>query len=278
MKTYFTLIALFLYHFCEAQILNFSNQALEQYLLNEKAVDITGNGFGDSAIDVNNDGKIQLEEALNVTSLVIYPSETYKISEVYELHQFSNLDSLKIGGGGFKLEDVSNLALDSLSYIRVTDISDMDKVDLSDLPALESIYLEGLTHLKYLNLKNGSMAKYFSLFYTDITFACVDSIAMEYEVVEDHLSPEGRISLDCTLGITEEETIDFKVYPNPVTEQLFIECDVNNFIVILRDMQGRVLIEANNKKRLDLSDLNSGLYQVSIHSGNLRSVKLINIQ
>ncbi|MBK8079872.1 MAG: hypothetical protein IPK25_06065 [Saprospiraceae bacterium] len=58
--------------FCFAgfgQIINFSDPKFKNALVNTKCVDTNGDNIGDVDVDINNDGEIDLNEALNITNL-----------------------------------------------------------------------------------------------------------------------------------------------------------------------------------------------------------------
>ena len=139
---------------------------------------------------------------------------------------------------------------------------------MSDLPNLTSIYLEGLNGVLNLNLQNGSYATdAFSLFYTYVQFACVDSIAAEYNTVAAHLVNGGSISTNCALGITENYASALEVYPNPSNGVLIFSQEFES--VELYDLSGK-LIELWDlpQDKIDISLLNNGLYVLRIRLKN----------
>ncbi len=73
------------------------------------------------------------------------------------------------------------------------------------------------------------------------------------------------------------ETSGFSIYPNPSTGILQINSElVNDFEVIVTDLQGKNLMRFNNAKVIDLSVLAKGSYFVSIISGNdIKTEKVI---
>lgn len=64
---------------------------------------------------------------------------------------------------------------------------------------------------------------------------------------------------------------NIKVFPNPVTEKLFIEgaSDANSKVF---NLVGEMMIEKNNANSIDVTALNSGIYFLQITSGNSKSV------
>ena len=71
----------------------------------------------------------------------------------------------------------------------------------------------------------------------------------------------------CQLGwptsVPDISALGIVVYPNPTKNTLTIETRLE-IEVEVHDLMGRLLIEEKNTKRLDLSDLSSGLYNLSI--------------
>ena len=113
MKYLFILLLTLSFQVLFSQNLTFSNNSLKTYLLTENSVDIDGDEFPDTIIDLNGDNEIQLSEALLVQNLVISPVSGTIIMSIQDLYQFSNLKRLTIPGD-FGLTEVSNLNLNSL--------------------------------------------------------------------------------------------------------------------------------------------------------------------
>lgn len=69
--------------------------------------------------------------------------------------------------------------------------------------AYYSTIFEDVFDIDYLNLKNGSFASNtFSLFYSEnIQYACVDSIAAEYNEVQQHIAIGETLSINCVNSI-----------------------------------------------------------------------------
>jgi hypothetical protein len=79
-----------------------------------------------------------------------------------------------------------------------------------------------------------------------------------------------NIRVESTTGIAKNAgTIQIKAYPNPVTDNLFI--DAQGFVGLVRiqvqDMQGRIIqteYQSGEKFSLTIKDLPQGLYSVSL--------------
>lgn len=214
----FILISIVYYGSSIAQDVHFSDSELERYLIQEKCVDIDGDGNGDITADLNKDSLLQLDEILSIKVLDVTTS--YAISDVSDLNLFTNLDSLYLWVPS-STQHIT-ISIDSLLFINASDFT-KHSLDLSGSLNLKSIYLEGCT-LKYLNIKNGSFASSaFSMFYSRVdSLFCVDPIPSEY--YSSYVGPNGRITTDCSpfLGVREQKSFKVSIYPNPVNDKLTI--------------------------------------------------------
>lgn len=267
MKYSLTLIFVSFVQLAVSQNLTFTNANLKTHLLYDNSVDINGDEIADTLIDTNNDNEIQLSEALLIQNLVISPNSGSIINSIQDISQFSNLKRLTIPGD-FGLIEISNLNLDSLEFIRVSDHNSISDIDLSDLPNLSSIILEGLNGVQNLNIQNGSYASNaFSLFYTYVQYACVDSISNEYNLVSQHLVNGGSINTNCSLGVTDGELIEIKIYPNPSTDKIIINREIKS--MALYNLNGQVIKEWSlPTNEIDISDLPQGIYILKIKNDN----------
>lgn len=259
---------------CFSQNLNFTNQNLKNYLLSENSVDLDGDEIADTIIDINGDNEIQFTEALTIQKLVISPIGGTVINSLQDISQFNNLKRLTIYGD-FGLTDVSNLNMDSLEYIRISDHNSITDINLSDLPSLNSILLEGLSGLNSLNIQNGSYAtQNFSLFYTYFNSACVDSIQAEYDFVAQHILNGGTPSVNCTLGINENKVDNIQVYPNPANNEIKVTTNLVLNKITIYEINGKSVYKGtllNNS--VNTNELNSGIYLLLFETENGESFK-----
>lgn len=70
------------------------------------------------------------------------------------------------------------------------------------------------------------------------------------------------------LGLSENEMLAISAYPNPVKD--FLKVEGENGLLILTDLKGSVILskEHNEISNLDLSDLSSGVYILSVTNSN----------
>jgi len=78
-----------------------------------------------------------------------------------------------------------------------------------------------------------------------------------------------------TVGIKERTNDIYKIYPNPVSERLFIEIPASDGKIITRvsDLSGRLVLEniadqENGRLALDVSALKRGIYTLQIIRNN----------
>ena len=65
----------------------------------------------------------------------------------------------------------------------------------------------------------------------------------------------------------KDNSIKFKVYPNPVRSELFIETSSSNNIISIYSLQGRLISEVISKSniiKINFNDLSSGVYIVEL--------------
>jgi hypothetical protein len=83
--------------------------------------------------------------------------------------------------------------------------------------------------------------------------------------------------LNSTAKSNQITSNNFNVYPNPVTDKLTISTDEKISIIKLYDLTGKLLIENNNSKTLDVNTLQNGVYFVSVTflNGNISTKKVV---
>ncbi len=94
-------------------------------------------------------------------------------------------------------------------------------------------------------------------------------------LIEGGWTFEGDIKSDCTVSLFENE-LNFSIYPNPTSNVINIDSDINVNLIIT-DITGQRLIESINANRIDLSELANGIYFLEIMSDfqNLISIEKI---
>jgi hypothetical protein len=267
-KTILLIQALFTIVNGYSKTISFKDINLKQFLISENCVDTIGNGTFVTDVDRNNDNEIDSLEALSVKYLSISDYDNhYNIKSISDLTHFANLKSLWVHNVD-SLLGIMNLGLDSITTFRVNN-HNLRAVDISDLIHLSNIRIENVDSLDYLNIKNGSLAGYFSLFYCEnIQYACVDSIAGEYNAVASHMIVGNTPSINCTAGISEKDNdYSFKLSPNPTSGFLHINTVPVIDKIIIFSVIGNLVDEFMVvNEQVNISELVPGIYFVGINS------------
>lgn len=170
--------------FCNAQVINIPDRNFKTALMNTKCIDVNGDWIADVDIDRNDDGEIQLEEALQVTRLELLNKE---IASLEGIEHFKNLTKLDISFNPLvELELPQNTNLEELSCFNCLlvhiDLSEnwklitlnisknqLRRLDLSknlklkhlrcDKNKLKDLDLSNNPHLNYLNFSYNKLPK-----------------------------------------------------------------------------------------------------------------------
>jgi hypothetical protein len=136
MKKILLLLLVLIPLFAEAQIIDIPDANFKNALVNSNCVDSDGNNSFDSDADTNNDGEIQLSEALVVTKLNL----NYRgITDLTGINSFVNLVYLNCA---------SNI---NLATVSISNLSSLVILDLEGNIALTNLNLSNLSSLKSLD-------------------------------------------------------------------------------------------------------------------------------
>ncbi|MEE9349518.1 MAG: T9SS type A sorting domain-containing protein [Flavobacteriaceae bacterium] len=253
-------------------------------MINESCVDTTNDGFYDTDVDLNNDNEIQVSEALNVLKLEIYDfNDDYLISSLLDINSFTNLNNLRIVAND-NIEEISNLSIDSLSSLIISECYNLRIIDLSSLTNLSDLLgIEYINNIDYLNIQNGSVSELFYIFYSsDILYACVDNIAEEYNEVSWNMVSDPPTTDNCTvLNVnTENHLAQFvDIFPNPTTGIIQIDAKEEPITKIeLYSKLGHLVFVKEDAEihSIDISNLDNGIYFLKISSqNNFKGIKKI---
>lgn len=83
-------------------------------------------------------------------------------------------------------------------------------------------------------------------------------------------SPEGTASAtpNASLSLDELTLNEVFIYPNPARNILKIDLENENYIIRLFSLDGKMIIESQNKKSIDLTKISSGHYIINIQTDN----------
>lgn len=86
--------------------------------------------------------------------------------------------------------------------------------------------------------------------------------------------------LQCPPVANPSETLEIApevlIYPNPATDRIYISNTVlNNVVIQIIDVSGRVVLKKTNQKEIDISTLKRGVYFVQVFDEEKKTIKLI---
>ncbi|WP_134145278.1 T9SS type A sorting domain-containing protein [Flavobacterium sp. 270] len=251
-KFYFLTAVLFFTTISQAQTINFTDAVFKSKLLeaNDNSYIAQGKNEEKIKIDVNSDGEIQIDEALNVYKLNINFSN---ISSIKGIENFKNLHILDCGGNLLSALDTSGLNNLTELYCYNNKISNLNLVDVQNLEVLQchsnvfnELDLRGLKKLKSLNCGYSNLQK---------------------------LNLSGLTNLervDCSNNLLAELDV------NNASKLVYLKVDFNNLVSL--NVSGCIALETivceNNKlTSLNLNGL-VGLGSLLCNNNQLNDIKL----
>ena len=103
---------------------------------------------------------------------------------------------------------------------------------------------------------------------------------VNFQVTDVEIDPEkdliSKNNNTAVLGINEEAQVsEFKIYPNPVSKELVVDCSNDIIIEKIRiyNALGQEKIQLNQAKKINVSNLASGLYFIKIQSNKKTVLK-----
>ena len=172
-----------------------------------------------SKCDTNNDGNVQMNEAVLIDSLVI---EGMGISDLTGMENFSNLIWIQCGGNNISTMNTSNNP--NLRFIHCNG-NQLNTIDVSDNPFL--FYLEcrdnELTALDFRNRSGGALPYLDSRGNVNLFCVSVDDTSYAYSSIYFFRDSTTHYSTICSIGIEENNFSDISVYPNPTSGNIQID-------------------------------------------------------
>ncbi|MDN3723010.1 T9SS type A sorting domain-containing protein [Aequorivita sp. SDUM287046] len=232
-----------------------------------------------TALGIQSDGKIVLGGHTYITS---NPRLSYDFA-VARLNTDGSLDTT-YGNNGVTTTQI----VDEANYANGLVIQADDKVVLAGRTVKEFDYDFAMIRFN----TDGTL---------DSTFGNAGKVSTDNDGKEDHgyaiaLQPDNKIILaghsysaggddseivvarytNETLGIADNENVEFRLYPNPANEQITIELSdaSSNYQVAIYDVLGKKVYTSEIQKvgQIDVSALASGTYLVKLNSDNKSSV------
>lgn len=253
MKNLLISILFLTFNIVNAQIVNIPDANFKNTLLNTLCVDTDGNYKGDSDADTNNDGEIQVSEALAVERLYV---DHKNIESLEGIKSFKNLTNLQCSYNKLSTLDLQGLTkmtwLDSrsnnLTSIILTGLVNMQSF-VASTNNLTSIDLNGLTKLNllwldYNHLSEIDLSGLVGLESLDLSFNELKSVPIQN-------TPYLKL-LSCKTNLITNLELQF------VPKLQFLYCDQNQISTLdlnnVKDLQ-QLFCATNKLTNLDLTGL-----------------------
>lgn len=140
---YILLVTLLISFTINAQIIDIPDANFKNALVNSNCVDTNGDGWGNIDADSNDDGEIDLSEAMTITNLCIPSNNIVSLSGI---ENFTNLTNLNCVGN--QINDLSFVGLSNLTHLYCQD-NNLTSLDISGLTNLVELrcFLNEITTL-----------------------------------------------------------------------------------------------------------------------------------
>ncbi|MFK5982201.1 MAG: T9SS type A sorting domain-containing protein [Flavobacteriaceae bacterium] len=151
----------------------------------------------------------------------------------------------------------------NFSYDNVNDLLILDNFDAT---------LSLCDYISHDNFETG----YFSLFVINQPYSYTIVYDDNYEYLELELSPDTILHYRNSplFSINNFSTEAFSIYPNPVSEQLFVFSENKQIEqIIIYSLLGNIIIEQKNESIINVSSFPSGVYFIEIYSSEGKTVK-----
>ena len=76
------------------------------------------------------------------------------------------------------------------------------------------------------------------------------------------------------MGLNDNFITDFRLYPNPANDLIYLHTQLDNFKVEIFDLLGKNIFKSYNLKKIDVSEFDNGTYLLKITSGYNSNSKL----
>lgn len=291
-----------------AQNITFTDANFKNALVNTICINNDANPGADIDADVNNDGEIEISEALLVTNLSI---NNQNISNIDEIIYFSNLQYLSCSQNSISsIEFFNNITLQSL----FCNDNLITTLTLNNLPNLTNLYCSGnlITtidlsstgfvqgdfsnniNLQTVQLKNGITNSCIILLMQGIDYTCsmflncpsLVHVCLDQQDLDSSMfyssSPQELVTFNtnsnCTLNSENFKNNELKIYPNPFNDYLKLSTETNlniKTITIYNSLGQIVNTNSSNFEHIDVSKLKTGYYFIEIVTNEGKKIEKI---
>jgi hypothetical protein len=287
------------------QIINFPDARFKDALVNTICADTDGNGSFDSDADLNDDGEIDIEEALKIISLDL---SNKQISSLEGIGNFKNLERLYCLQNEIitlNLQELSSLTFlscgtNQLSSLNIQELENLEYVYCNN-NLLTTINVKGLVNLKTLDCntnqlinldvkelanlktlrcyKNHLTALYLKeaklnhtlLFQEnpELSYICCDEDRItEIKNMAIENGQNCEVNSECSVTNTTDFFQEVNIYPNPVSDILYLDTNEHWTKADIYDISGRIIRSISlDTSSMDVCGLESGTYFIRLKDG-----------
>ena len=215
-----------------AQIVTIPDSAFKTLLATTNCVDTNNDDVADVDADTNNDGEVQVSEAIVITNLII--KDNNEIVNLEGILSFSNLTSLSINSI-YNIETLDLSTLISLKNLKLINIYGLITLNINGLTNLEFLEFSNNYHITIFNYTGLNSLKNIIFKYTGFTFINFNEILnLENFAIQNNgiqnLNLTSLINLktlNCNLNYSEILNV------SGLTNLETIECDNSSLYEIL---------------------------------------------
>lgn len=232
-------------------------------------------------IDLNNDGEIQLSEAIAYSGQI--DCNGSNINNVTGIEEFINVTQISLSSNNLtninvsfntlitqiNVSDNQLTALDLSNNPAITNLNCQDNqianLDLSNNTSLTQIYCFN-NQLTQLNVRNGNNTNLLAFqAYNNQNLNCIEVDDLTYSSTNwisglFQFDSQANFSEDCSLttSVLEINEVNlFSIYPNPAKDVIYFSSHTN---VQLLSASGQKITDEYNVSLLDLSSQSAGIY------------------
>ncbi|NND63882.1 MAG: T9SS type A sorting domain-containing protein [Flavobacteriaceae bacterium] len=255
-------LLLFIGNFVYGQIVNIPDPAFKDTLVNDPVVDFDMDGTPEADVDTNNDGEIQVSEALAVEVLITVGQN---ITSAVGIEEFTNLKTWFCSYNDLTVLDFSqNPNLEEM----VCAFNELTSIDVTNNPLLKRLDLD-INHLQELDVSNNPNLERLWVSFNELTTLDITN------------NPNLK-----NVNIDSNFLTSIDLFNNPLLELLRIdqnelnEIDLsNNTALYFVEVYGNNLqtLDVSNNPNLEfLTCLNNNLNSLNISNGNNVALETFN--
>lgn len=205
--------------------------------------------------------------ALNISALTGLLRVRCKNNNISTLNVSSNTLLTRIWAQNNDITAINTVSNSNLQQLRVQN-NDLTVLDVSSNSNLIQLRCQG-NNLTELNAKTGNNTNMtFFIANNNPSLACIEVDDITYADANFTKDATATFSTDCSTlsNLDFDLTQDLSIYPNPTSNSIVVSSASNITSLKLYNLLGELIMVVKNRNKLDLSNLNSGIYLVNIQT------------